>query len=136
MQEKALAQKAKLNEEKNVASNQRMTVSQNKDLISKAKTYDLIILDPPTFSNSKNTSNVLDINKQWPQLVKDCLNILNPKGVLYFSTNSERLKFDQTQIPPKTILGLSVNVQDITNQTIPNDYAQKIPHHCWKFWVE
>ena len=131
-----MAQKAKLNEEKNPESNPRITSPQNKDLISKAKTYDLIILDPPTFSNSKNTTNVLDINKQWPQLVKDCLNILNPKGVLYFSTNSERLKFDQTQIPPKTISGLSVNVQDITNQTIPNDYAQKIPHHCWKFWVE
>ena len=136
LQEKALAQKAKLNEEKSAGTNQRMTASQNKDLISKAKTYDLIILDPPTFSNSKNTINVLDINKQWPQLVKDCLNILNPKGVLYFSTNSERLKFDQTQIPPKTISGLSVNVQDITNQTIPNDYAQKIPHHCWKITVE
>jgi len=136
LQEKALAQKAKLNEEKNVASNQRITASQNKDLISKAKIYDLIILDPPTFSNSKNTSNVLDINKQWPQLVKDCLNILNPKGVLYFSTNSERLKFDQTQIPSKTISGLSVNVKDITPQTIPNDYAQKIPHHCWKITVE
>ena len=136
LQEKALAQKAKLNEEKSAGTNQRMTASQNKDLISKAKTYDLIILDPPTFSNSKNTTNVLDINKQWPQLVKDCLNILNPKGVLYFSTNSERLKFDQTQIPPKTISGLSVNVKDITNQTIPNDYAQKIPHHCWKLWVE
>lgn len=136
LQEKALAQKAKLNEEKSAGTNQRITASQNKDLISKAKTYDLIILDPPTFSNSKNTSNVLDINKQWPQLVKDCLNILNPKGVLYFSTNSERLKFDQTQIPSKTISGLSVNIKDITSQTIPNDYAQKIPHHCWKFWVE
>ena len=136
LQEKALAQKAKLNEEKSAGTNQRITASQNKDLISKAKTYDLIILDPPTFSNSKNTTNVLDINKQWPQLVKDCLNILNPKGVLYFSTNSERLKFDQTQIPPKTISGLSINVQDITPQTIPNDYAQKIPHHCWKITVE
>ena len=125
LQEKALAQKAKLNQD-----------TQNKELSSKAKTYDLIILDPPTFSNSKNTTNVLDINKQWPQLVKDCLNILNPKGVLYFSTNSERLKFDSAQLPPKTISGLSVSVQDITNQTIPNDYAQKIPHHCWKFWVE
>ena len=34
--------------------------------------YDLIILDPPTFSNSKNTNDVLDINRDWPQLVKDC----------------------------------------------------------------
>lgn len=125
LQEKALAQKAKLNQD-----------TQNKELSSKAKTYDLIILDPPTFSNSKNTTNVLDINKQWPQLVKDCLNILNPKGILYFSTNSERLKFDKSLLPPKTISGLSINVKDITTETIPNDYAQKIPHHCWKITVE
>ena len=135
LQEKALAQKAKLNEEKNVASNQRMTASQNKDLISKAKTYDLIILDPPTFSNSKNTTNILDINKQWYQLVKDCLNILNPNGVLYFSTNSERLKFDITKLPQITISGKKISCNDITSQTIPNDYTGSKPHRCWKFTV-
>ncbi|MBP5587225.1 MAG: class I SAM-dependent methyltransferase, partial [Treponema sp.] len=43
--------------------------------------YDIIILDPPTFSNSKNTYTVLDINRDWVQLVKDCLNILSPGGV-------------------------------------------------------
>ncbi|MBQ8680039.1 MAG: class I SAM-dependent methyltransferase, partial [Treponema sp.] len=58
--------------------------------------YDLIILDPPTFSNSKATSDVLDVNRDWPQLVKDCLNILAPGGILYFSTNSERIKFDMS----------------------------------------
>lgn len=135
MQEKALAQKAILNEEKNSVSNQRMTASQNKDLISKAKTYDLIILDPPTFSNSKNTTNILDINKQWYQLVKDCLNILNPNGILYFSTNSERLKFDITKLPQITISGKKISCNDITSQTIPNDYTGSKPHRCWKFTV-
>lgn len=105
------------------------------DMKKNAQTYDLIILDPPTFSNSKNTSNVLDINRDWPQLVKDCLNILNPGGILYFSTNSERLKFDQTAIPPVTISGLEVKCQDITTQTIPNDYAGSKPHRCWKFSI-
>lgn len=101
-----------------------------------AQTYDLIILDPPTFSNSKNTSNVLDINRDWPQLVKDCLNILNPGGVLYFSTNSERLKFDEKAIPPVTISGLEIKCEDITAQTIPNDYAGGKPHRCWKLVTE
>lgn len=94
--------------------------------------YDLIILDPPTFSNSKNTYNVLDINKDWPQLVKDCTNILNPGGTLYFSTNSERLKFDRQLLPQATISSCTIGVDDITPETIPNDYAGSKPHRCWK----
>jgi len=100
-----------------------------------AQTYDVIILDPPTFSNSKNTYNVLDINKQWPQLVKDCLNILNPGGTLYFSTNSERLKFDRSELPQATISGCTIGCDDITTESIPNDYAGSKPHRCWKFTI-
>ena len=95
--------------------------------------YDLIILDPPTFSNSKNTNDVLDINRDWPQLVKDCLNILSPGGMLYFSTNSERIKFDITKIPAKTAAGLEFTYKEITAQTIPNDFEGKKPHSVWEF---
>ena len=112
-----------------------MAGTANEETKKKAKTYDLIILDPPTFSNSKNTYNVLDINKDWPQLVKDCLNILNPGGILYFSTNSERLKFDRNQLPQATISGCTISCDDITAQTIPNDYTGSKPHRCWKFSI-
>ena len=95
--------------------------------------YDLIILDPPTFSNSKSTTNMLDINRDWPQLVKDCLNILAPGGTLYFSTNSERLKFDIKKIPPKTAAGFEFNCTEITEQTSPQDFAGKKPHKVWEF---
>ena len=95
--------------------------------------YDLIILDPPTFSNSKATPDVLDINRDWPQLVKDCLNILAPGGTLYFSTNSERIKFDISKIPPKTANSAEFEWKDITEQTIPVDFAGKKPHKVWKF---
>ena len=95
--------------------------------------YDLIILDPPTFSNSKSTSDVLDINRDWPQLVKDCLNILAPAGILYFSTNSERLKFDIQKIPPKTAAGKDFTCTEITAQTIPLDFEGKKPHKVWEF---
>ena len=95
--------------------------------------YDLIILDPPTFSNSKNTNDVLDINRDWPQLVKDCLNILNPGGKLYFSTNSERIKFDITKIPTKTAADFEFTYKEITAQTIPNDFEGKKPHSVWEF---
>ena len=98
--------------------------------------YDLIILDPPTFSNSKNTSDILDINRDWPQLVKDCLNILAPGGTLYFSTNSERIKFDQKKIPPKTAAGFDFACTEITAQTIPFDFEGKKPHKVWKFTLQ
>ncbi len=95
--------------------------------------YDLIILDPPTFSNSKATTDVLDINRDWPQLVKDCLNILAPGGTLYFSTNSERIKFDISKIPSKTAAGSDFTWKEITEETIPVDFAGKRPHKVWKF---
>ncbi len=95
--------------------------------------YDLIILDPPTFSNSKSSSEVLDINRDWPQLVKDCLNILAPGGRLYFSTNSERIKFDVAKLPPKTAGGLEFSCLDLTEKTIPADFTGKKPHKVWEF---
>jgi len=98
--------------------------------------FDLIILDPPTFSNSKATSDVLDINRDWPQLVKDCLNILAPGGKLYFSTNSERIRFDISKIPPKTAAGSEFTHKEITEQTIPVDFAGKKPHKVWQFTLK
>ena len=98
--------------------------------------YDLIILDPPTFSNSKATSDVLDINRDWPQLVKDCLNILAPGGRLYFSTNSERIKFELSKLPPKTAAGLDFTCKEITAATIPVDFSGKKPHKVWEFKVK
>lgn len=124
LQEKALAQKA------------IKAGTADAETKKNAQTYDIIILDPPTFSNSKNTSNVLDINRDWPQLVKDCLNILNPGGTLYFSTNSERLKFDSNSIPNVTINGQEIEVKEITAQTIPNDYSGGKPHRVWKFEIK
>ena len=128
LQQKAVAQKKLLS-----ATKQNTQIPD--EITKNAQTYDIIILDPPTFSNSKNTSNVLDINKDWPQLVKDSLNILNPNGVLYFSTNSERLKFNIEQIPQMTIFGYKIECEDITAQTIPNDYTSSKPHRCWKITV-
>ena len=128
LQQKAVAQKKVL-----AATKQNTPIPD--EIKKNAQTYDIIILDPPTFSNSKNTSNVLDINKDWPQLVKDSLNILNPNGVLYFSTNSERLKFNIEQIPQMTIFGYKIECEEITAQTIPNDYTSSKPHRCWKITV-
>lgn len=112
---------------------QEKAVAAKSNSLKPEELYDLIILDPPTFSNSKATTDVLDINRDWPQLVKDCLNILAPGGKLYFSTNSERIKFDISKIPAKTANGTEFEWKEITEQTIPVDFAGKKPHKVWEF---
>jgi 23S rRNA (cytosine1962-C5)-methyltransferase len=79
-----------------------------------------------TFSNSKKTQNDLDINRDWPKFVELCLNSLNPDGILYFSTNSKKLRFDQSLLPQ------NISVKDITEATIPEDFKNKKIHKCWE----
>ena len=97
--------------------------------------YDMIILDPPTFSNSKNTYNVLDINKDWPKLCKDCLNILAPGGVLYFSTNSTKLSFDKSLLPQATVKNKVIMITDMTESSIPKDFEGTKCHKLWELKI-
>ncbi|MBQ1267065.1 MAG: class I SAM-dependent methyltransferase [Proteobacteria bacterium] len=100
-----------------------------------ASRFNVILLDPPTFSNSKRTDNVLDINRDWPKLVHDALSLLAPGGILYFSTNSRRLKFDRDELPYK-IGRNTFSVHDITDTTIPEDFKAHRIHRCWKFQLD
>ncbi|MBP5441985.1 MAG: class I SAM-dependent methyltransferase [Treponema sp.] len=95
--------------------------------------FDIIILDPPTFSNSKRTDTTLDINRDWSVLVNKCLNILKPKGILYFSTNSRRLSFDSSLLNCPS--HGEIDVRDISGQTVPEDYRNAKIHRTWKMQV-
>jgi len=88
--------------------------------------YELIFLDPPTFSNSKRMDAVFDIQNDHVPLIQNAAKLLAPGGVLYFSTNFRRFKIDT-----EALSGL--NVEDITAATIPQDFARnpKI-HYCWR----
>lgn len=97
--------------------------------------YDMIILDPPTFSNSKNTYNVLDINKDWPKLCKDCLNILAPGGILYFSSNSTKLSFDKSLLPQATVKNKVIMITDMTESSIPKDFEGTKCHKLWELKI-
>lgn len=87
--------------------------------------YELIFLDPPTFSNSKRMDDVFDIQIDHVKLINNTLKLLADDGVLYFSTNFRRFKIDLAALS-----GLHIN--DITAATIPKDFARnpKI-HYCW-----
>ncbi len=87
--------------------------------------YDIIIMDPPTFSNSKRMRDILDIQRDHVQLINDALRILAPNGVLYFSTNSRRFRLETAQIN-------SENIKDITKQTIPEDFRDAKIHYCFE----
>jgi 23S rRNA (guanine2445-N2)-methyltransferase / 23S rRNA (guanine2069-N7)-methyltransferase len=90
--------------------------------------YDLIFLDPPTFSNSKRMDDVFDIQKDHVQLISNAAALLAPGGVLYFSTNFRRFKIDSAALS-------ELNIEEITAATIPEDFARnpKI-HYCWRIW--
>ncbi|MBK6597215.1 MAG: bifunctional 23S rRNA (guanine(2069)-N(7))-methyltransferase RlmK/23S rRNA (guanine(2445)-N(2))-methyltransferase RlmL [Proteobacteria bacterium] len=88
--------------------------------------FDLIFLDPPTFSNSKRMQDVLDVERDHADLVHRCMAILSPGGLLVFSCNAQRFKLDPT-------LEERYAVSDITRETIPKDFArnQRI-HRCFE----
>lgn len=81
----------------------------------KKELFDLIIIDPPTFSNSKSRKEVFEIKRDHVTLINDALAILKPKGTVLFSTNFTKFKL-------KTELLYSKIIKDITADTIPLDF--------------
>jgi len=86
--------------------------------------FDLIILDPPTFSNSKRMEDILDIQRDHVTLINDCLLILSQGGKIYFSTNYKKFILDAKSIQ-------SGSINDITKQTTPFDFEGKINRVCY-----
>lgn len=87
--------------------------------------FDMVILDPPTFSNSQRMDEFLDIQRDHAKLVNDCLNVLKKNGVLYFSTNSRKFKLDSDKIR-------SGSIKDITKATTPFDFVEKLSRYCFR----
>jgi len=87
--------------------------------------YDIIILDPPTFSNSKNMGDILDIQRDHPQLIRDCLRRLTADGVLFFSTNFRKFRMEGSALDGAV-------VHDITARSIPHDFRNKRIHYCFE----
>ncbi len=92
--------------------------------------FDVIFLDPPSFSNSKRMTDTLDIQRDHGMLVTAAMRLLNPDGILYFSTNFRQFKLDP---------GLSEKyaVQDISAQTIDQDFKRNSKiHYCYKIMMQ
>jgi 23S rRNA (cytosine1962-C5)-methyltransferase len=87
--------------------------------------FDLIFIDPPTFSNSKKMQDDFEVEKDQVFLIANCLRMLSQGGVIYFSNNKRKFKLD----PQISELAL---VKDITSSTIPMDFRDPKIHHCFK----
>ena len=87
--------------------------------------YDLVIVDPPTFSNSKKTDDVWDIQRDHGELLHRVIGLMASGGVMYFSTNSRRFKLDDATLT-------NVTVREISRQTVPEDFRNRRIHRCWR----
>ncbi|HIA19149.1 MAG TPA: bifunctional 23S rRNA (guanine(2069)-N(7))-methyltransferase RlmK/23S rRNA (guanine(2445)-N(2))-methyltransferase RlmL [Planctomycetaceae bacterium] len=86
--------------------------------------YDLAIVDPPTFSNSKDLESDWILQEHWAQLLKDLLVRMKPGGSIYFSTNYRQFKFEADQLQVE-------NVREISSKTVPDDFRNQRIHRCW-----
>jgi 23S rRNA (cytosine1962-C5)-methyltransferase len=119
--------------EKNMQLNNFIDVAKYKyvhaDVLQYLKTapagyFDLIIMDPPTFSNSKRMDDFLDIQRDHVQLINDCMAALKPGGVLFFSTNYRKFILDKEKIKAS-------GIKDITKATTPFDFEGRLFRYCY-----
>jgi 23S rRNA (guanine2445-N2)-methyltransferase / 23S rRNA (guanine2069-N7)-methyltransferase len=87
--------------------------------------YDLVVLDPPTFSNSKRTDQDWTVQDDASALLIRLMGLVRQGGVVFFSTNFRRFKFDPQSIP-------ATQVHEISNQTVPEDFRNRRVHRCWR----
>lgn len=87
--------------------------------------YDLVVLDPPTFSNIKRTDQDWNVQTDVVPLLKDLMPLIRKGGVVFFSNNFRRFKFNPDDVP-------ATEVREISRQTVPEDFRNRRIHRCWR----
>ena len=87
--------------------------------------FDIIFLDPPTFSNSTSMDGDWEVQRDHISMIDGCMSILRPEGILVFSNNYRRFKLAESVME-------KYHVQDRTKWSLQRDFArnQRI-HQCW-----
>ncbi|WP_070963412.1 bifunctional 23S rRNA (guanine(2069)-N(7))-methyltransferase RlmK/23S rRNA (guanine(2445)-N(2))-methyltransferase RlmL [Vibrio sonorensis] len=89
--------------------------------------FDLIFIDPPTFSNSKRMEQSFDVQRDHIQLMTNLKRLLKPNGTIVFSNNKRHFKMDDQQLEQ-----LGLVAKNISSQTLPLDFSRnKHIHNCW-----
>lgn len=87
--------------------------------------FDLAVVDPPTFSNSKRTAKDWKVQDEYAELLNETLCRMPDGAVVFFSTNFRRFKMDASRVEASV-------VHEITRQTIPDEYRNQRIHRCWR----
>lgn len=90
---------------------------------ARGRTWDLVVCDPPTFSNSSMMESDFDLLRDWPLLLSACARVLEPGGAMLFSTNARRLKFDPSLVDLPCL--------DVSEASVPKDFRDRRIHRCW-----
>ena len=86
--------------------------------------FDVVIMDPPTFSNSKRMKDFLDIQRDHVELINDVLDAMVIGGHLFFSTNFSKFILEKELIK-------ATEIKDITKATTPFDFEGKLKRWCY-----
>ena len=90
--------------------------------------FDLIFLDPPTFSNSKRMVEHFEVQAGYLDMLADVYRVLSDEGLLIFSNNKRGFKLDEQSV---TELGFAI--ERMTEQSIPLDFKGRRPIH--QYWL-
>lgn len=93
------------------------------------RSFDVTMVDPPTFSNSKRMQGVFDVQRDHVDLIRAVARLTAPRGTIYFSNNFRKFKLDEAA------LARVVRVEDISDETIPPDFRDRRIHRCWRLDV-
>ena len=88
--------------------------------------FDLVVVDPPTFSRSARSETPWDVERDHAELLELVARNLVPGGVVYFSTNFRRFHLDVER------LAALYEIREITNRTIPEDFRNARIHRGWR----
>ncbi|MGL5727211.1 MAG: RsmD family RNA methyltransferase, partial [Plesiomonas sp.] len=89
--------------------------------------FDLIFIDPPTFSNSKRMDESFDVQRDHLKLMQNLQRLLSDDGVIVFSNNKRGFKMDM-----EGLAALGLDADDITNVSLSADFARNRQiHNCW-----
>ena len=92
--------------------------------VAEGKKFDLIVMDPPSFSNSKKMLDILDIQRDHPRLIREAMQLLEPGGTLYFSNNLRSFELEPA-------VAERYAVAEISRQSVPEDFRNRKIHRCW-----
>jgi 23S rRNA (cytosine1962-C5)-methyltransferase len=92
---------------------------------TRGPSFDVIVLDPPTFSNSKRMRETFSVSSHAASLIADCDRLLRPGGTLWFSTNDRGFELPATGLPP-------LEIEETSHRTVPEDFRNRRIHRSWR----